>query len=710
MTEIIGFENNTYRHVSGDFANDENLCQMPESLCRMPNILGRIPNSPRPSPDGPCRMSKRPRPPPTGVIPDRSSKRFKSSSETSGVSETSSGMSETHFRNNLGVPAKTKLPYPIGDSFTKTPTGTNLREHQKDDLIFVRNTEKNIHEYATRHTYQRGGILYHDPGTGKTLVFLSYVYWLSQTTIACEPTLLVITKSLINVWRREIEKHFGTTLRVLIFHPEFVYVEKFSSTDIRDNYDLVITTYDILASANALLKKLDGLQKDDGKWDYMFCREIEECIHRDPCRPRFIKNVSPPKEIPESGDSTFSGSKNRPDHGITVLYTGFTFSRVILDESHLVANYNTKRWKLVWGIPTIFVWLSTGTLLVNSHSDVWSQLKLLGIPIKEKEWEGTKTMDIEDYWSWISRRTRNSLKNQIKIGEMEHHDVELELSMSEQVMYRIILDMCFQVVETYEKEKKEHSAMTYQFHDILEFFIATRKCCSFPFMLLGTDTKMEHRLRLMAETEQISPSSIRWLSEYDMTHSGWKSAKAKWVLNYCKVQLLENDDKIIIWSMFTCGLYMLKDLLSHVFPDVRIECLSGRLSTRERHSLEKDFFIDKKFRILLMHFWVGGLGMNLQVANRNIFMDPWWNWSRDIQALDRTHRPGQEKKVYCHALFIKDSIEQYLIQKTMQKKDLATNYEASSRGVDFFSSDSQQNSGFESLKDIIYKAFNASMK
>ncbi len=574
----------------------------------------------------------------------------------------------------------------------------------------MRETEKKIYEFSASHSYQRGGILYHDPGIGKTLILLSYVYWVATSTIQRKPTLLVITKSLMNVWRREIDRHFGSCFRILFFHPEFVNVQNISATDLKKNYQLIITTYDILSTANNRLKELDGLKKEDEEWDYLFCKEIEECIHRDPCRPRVIKNVSP-------RDVSASSSSNdlRPSSGVSVLYSESIFSRIILDESHLVANFDTKRWKLVWGIATHFVWLSTGTLVVNSDSDVWSQLKLLGIPMKEKEWEATKTMDTQDYWSWISRRTRVALKDQIILGELEFSEVPLELSPQEQKMYRIILKMCFAVVETYQQEKEAHSSMTYKFHDILEFFTATRKCCSFPFMLLGSKTKMEKRLREMAEAEieDMSAEEIRWLSEYHLESSGWKSSKTVWILRYCKVQISQNDDKIIIWSMFTTGLIMLKDLLSSELPNVRIECLCGKLSSKERLRLEKDFFSDPTFRILLMHFRVGGLGMNLQIANRNIFIDPWWNWSRDIQALDRTHRPGQTKKVYCHALFIKCSIEPYLMQQTLKKKDLATNYESfcggSGRGllVTKNSPISARSSSFdfETLKEIIFKSF-----
>jgi len=42
---------------------------------------------------------------------------------------------------------------------------------------------------------------------------------------------------------------------------------------------------------------------------------------------------------------------------------------------------------------------------------------------------------------------------------------------------------------------------------------------------------------------------------------------------------------------------------------------------------------------------VGGVGLNLTNANNVILADMWWNPSVEDQAVDRTHRLGQEREV-----------------------------------------------------------------
>eukprot|EP00961_Rhodomonas_salina_P275190 3717720-Rhodomonas_salina.1 len=48
--------------------------------------------------------------------------------------------------------------------------------------------------------------------------------------------------------------------------------------------------------------------------------------------------------------------------------------------------------------------------------------------------------------------------------------------------------------------------------------------------------------------------------------------------------------------------------------------------------------------------WTGGLGLNLQAANRVILFDSDWNPQADIQAMDRAHRIGQKKEVTVYRL------------------------------------------------------------
>ena len=54
-----------------------------------------------------------------------------------------------------------------------------------------------------------------------------------------------------------------------------------------------------------------------------------------------------------------------------------------------------------------------------------------------------------------------------------------------------------------------------------------------------------------------------------------------------------------------------------------------------------------------------------------VLFDPWWNPAVENQAIDRTHRIGQTRKVIAYRLLIKDSIEEKIRALQRQKKSLA---------------------------------------
>jgi len=54
-----------------------------------------------------------------------------------------------------------------------------------------------------------------------------------------------------------------------------------------------------------------------------------------------------------------------------------------------------------------------------------------------------------------------------------------------------------------------------------------------------------------------------------------------------------------------------------------------------------------------------------------VLFDPWWNPAVENQAIDRTHRIGQARKVIAYRLLIKDSIEEKIRALQKQKSSLA---------------------------------------
>ncbi|WP_202802607.1 helicase-related protein [Galbibacter marinus] len=57
----------------------------------------------------------------------------------------------------------------------------------------------------------------------------------------------------------------------------------------------------------------------------------------------------------------------------------------------------------------------------------------------------------------------------------------------------------------------------------------------------------------------------------------------------------------------------------------------------------------------------GNSGINLTNANYVFLMEPWWNKAVQQQAIDRTHRIGQDQKVFAYNMICKDTIEEKIM-------------------------------------------------
>ena len=92
------------------------------------------------------------------------------------------------------------------------------------------------------HDYRLGGILADDMGLGKTLQVLAFLLSLRESGHAQAADLIVVPRSLLGHWQREVER-FTPDLKVLLyFGPQRPSPATF------DRYDLVLTTYGIMRS------------------------------------------------------------------------------------------------------------------------------------------------------------------------------------------------------------------------------------------------------------------------------------------------------------------------------------------------------------------------------------------------------------------------------------------------------------------------------
>lgn len=114
-------------------------------------------------------------------------------------------------------------------------------------------------------------------------------------------------------------------------------------------------------------------------------------------------------------------------------------------------------------------------------------------------------------------------------------------------------------------------------------------------------------------------------------------------------------------------------VIDHVAADLEnagISCLTMTGATQNRKQLVEQFQNDPTCKVFLMTLKTGGLGLNLTAADYIFIFDPWWNKAAENQAIDRTHRIGQDKTVFSYKLIVRGTIEEKILQLQEKKSAL----------------------------------------
>jgi superfamily II DNA or RNA helicase len=125
--------------------------------------------------------------------------------------------------------------------------------------------------------------------------------------------------------------------------------------------------------------------------------------------------------------------------------------------------------------------------------------------------------------------------------------------------------------------------------------------------------------------------------------------------------------KALVFSQFTSFLAIVKKRLDK--DKINYEYLDGK--TKDRQARVDRFQSDPDCKLFLISLKAGGVGLNLTAADYVFLLDPWWNPAAESQAIDRTHRIGQTRKVFACRLIAKDTVEEKVLQLQQSKRELA---------------------------------------
>ena len=555
------------------------------------------------------------------------------------------GPAKEYINNNLqirGVPLmdcdKNGKPYKI-------------LPHQIRALSWMKNRE-NIPSYEVFGL--RGGIVCLTMGLGKTLTAMIHMLTSPKGEF---PNLVVCSKTVKAEWKMQFENFFGTGskcgVKVLYFHkddmPENVY-ENFTRKDLL-KYDVVVTTYDVCLSA-CKSGKYNKETYEIGD-EHTMMKDKKVAIH-----------LRTQKQ------------SDRPDAKGHHLLFCTPWERVICDESQKFIGLKVT-YECIMALYGKYKWCLTGTPIKNYSTDVWAQLRYCGyIGItKAIEWK-RKCYDV-----FASQKLGDSILTMsykdagIVLPPKSEYTTFVKLEGKHDILYKWVLG---ETISAYDKMLSKQCT----FACVLALFTALRQTAIAPYLFTAVSKRKIHKLRgndkttmtkiLKKMEEEFSGSEMyKWLHD-KKTSAGIDSCKIKEIMNI--VNRIPKTEKILIFSNFTSCLDLVADAMQEYAPDIEYVQLDGDMTGNERVNTISQFKSDPNVRVMLISYKVGSEGLNLVEATHCICIEPWWTNAVHNQAKARLWRMGQTKEVHIHNVYVRDSIEQRVVEICKDKDEMADSF------------------------------------
>ncbi len=322
---------------------------------------------------------------------------------------------------------------------------------------------------------------------------------------------------------------------------------------------------------------------------------------------------------------------------------GYTFNYVVLDESQAIKNPQSQRYKAVRLLQAYNRLILTGTPIENNTFDLYAQFNFLNPGLLgsnahfKKEFSNAVDKNKDTAAAALLAKIVNPF-----ILRRTKEQVATELPpKTESVIYCEMDKAQRKVYETVKKEYRDYllskiseNGINKSQMYILEGLTRLRQICNSPALLDDADY-------------------------------GDESVKLDTLLENIKEKT--GNHKILIFSSFVKMLALIEARLQE--EQIPYEYLDGQ--TRDRQARVDSFQGNDEIRVFLISTKAGGTGLNLTEADYVFIVDPWWNPAVENQAIDRSHRIGQNKHVMAYRMICRDSIEEKILALQERKRGIA---------------------------------------
>ncbi len=312
---------------------------------------------------------------------------------------------------------------------------------------------------------------------------------------------------------------------------------------------------------------------------------------------------------------------------------------LVLDEAQFVKNARTRLHQAVKEIPAPFRLALTGTPMENSLTDLHSLMAITapGLFPSAREFRERYVKAIEKDHDperlarlrslirpFMLRRTKELVAPELP--EKQEQVLEVELTAAHRKIYDATMQRERQKVLRLIDDLDRNRMIVFRSLTLLRMLV-------------------------------LAPGLI------DEEFAQIESAKLTSLMNHVR-EIAAEGHRVLVFSQFTSFLKLAAQECEK--EGVAYEYLDG--STRSRAKVI-DSFRNGDAPVFFISLKAGGFGLTLTEADYVFVLDPWWNPAAESQAVDRTHRIGQTRKVNVYRMVAPGTIEEKVL--ALQRKKAA---------------------------------------
>lgn len=485
-----------------------------------------------------------------------------------------------------------------------------------------------------------GGGLSLPMGSGKTII--SLVLALKYYKQTRRSALVVAAKTLIPGWLNEIEKFYGSKLKLgtdyVVLHRDYMKPKDLKQFVPPKKFKIVLTTPEMLSKS----------YKQFGIND-MFVLADEGISYAHVDKPfLYVKQ-----------------------HGAGIFYHT-RWASVFIDEGQRYTNINTVRAKALATVYGDHKWMLSGTMFYEPKVEmILGYHLIINDETFPRSFSDAKAYvrgeNFPGYNITMVMREKNEMMGDDG-PQLLKHIVDFKMTQEEELIYLSMKEIMAKIktqVDNFRKKGDTEEARRFSSY-LLACITYLRQIIVCPMVPLASALL---DMSSLDKKSDLSKIIVDQMKELNLTE--WADKEE----NACSTRMKEAikltttnhaEEKIIIFTSFRSCLNVFHAFLEPAISDRSIFTIEASMNATRRGEIVEEFSKTTN-GVLLLTYDIGAEGLNLQKCNNIILMDTWWNAGKIKQSVARCLRYGQEKDVNAYFLTSNTGIENALFGKSVKK-------------------------------------------